>query len=203
MPSRGEMGGGQDWNTVSFSSKPSSSQSAGNKAQNLKDAQRSGGQIDTSKKQGGGGNKQVTAAGLNAARLENEDEELSRELLPARPPEPLPEPAPSQSALAPQARRGTGVGHGCLGAGGACPVRARHRLLLPCHADAKVPTDLKVAIQKARAAKGLTQKQLAQQLNMQPQVINEYESGKGVPNNAINAKIEKALGAKLPRVPKK
>ena len=41
-----------------------------------------------------------------------------------------------------------------------------------------------------------------QQLNMQPQVINEYEQGKGVPNNAIIAKIEKALGAKLPRVKK-
>lgn len=69
-------------------------------------------------------------------------------------------------------------------------------------ADAKISTELKTAIMKARTAKGLTQKQLAQQLNMQPQVINEYESGKGVPNNAIIAKIEKALGAKLPRVRK-
>ena len=45
--------------------------------------------------------------------------------------------------------------------------------------------------------------QLATQLNMQPQVINEYESGKAVPNNAVIAKIEKALGCKLPRAPKK
>merc|ERR1711959_595475 len=67
---------------------------------------------------------------------------------------------------------------------------------------AKVPTELKQAIMKGRAAKGLTQKQLAQQLNMQPQVINEYESGKAVPNNQIIAKIEKALGTKLPRVKK-
>merc|ERR1712146_59090 len=58
---------------------------------------------------------------------------------------------------------------------------------------------LRLAIQKARTAKGLSQKQLAQQLNMQPQVINEYESGKAIPNNAIIAKIERALGAKLPR----
>ena len=63
--------------------------------------------------------------------------------------------------------------------------------------------DLRLAIQKGRTAKGLTQKQLATQLNMQPAVINEYESGKAVPNNAVIAKIEKALGCKLPRAPKK
>uniref|UniRef100_A0A3B4WS19 HTH cro/C1-type domain-containing protein n=1 Tax=Seriola lalandi dorsalis TaxID=1841481 RepID=A0A3B4WS19_SERLL len=61
-----------------------------------------------------------------------------------------------------------------------------------------VSKDLRLAISKARTAKGLTQKQLATQLNMQPQVINEYESGKAIPNNAIIAKIERALGAKLP-----
>ncbi len=42
-----------------------------------------------------------------------------------------------------------------------------------------VSKDLRLAIQQARTAKGLTQKQLATQLNMQPQIINEYESGKG------------------------
>merc|ERR1719263_2157788 len=47
-----------------------------------------------------------------------------------------------------------------------------------------VSKDLRLAISKARTAKGLTQKQLATQLNMQPQVINEYESGKAIPNNA-------------------
>ena len=41
------------------------------------------------------------------------------------------------------------------------------------------------------------------QLNMAPNVINEYESGKGIPNNAVIARIEKALGAKLPRAQKK
>lgn len=138
------MGGGQDWSTVAFSSKPNTGTAAG-KAQSLKDAQRTGGQISTQAKAGGGGNKQVTAAGLKAQSLEDDSETL---------------------------------------------------------AHAKISTELKTAIMKARTAKGLTQKQLAQQLNMQPQVINEYESGKGVPNNAIIAKIEKALGAKLPRVRK-
>ena len=40
-------------------------------------------------------------------------------------------------------------------------------------------------------------------MNMQPQIINEDEWGKAIPNNAIIAKIERALGAKLPRAPKK
>ena len=40
-------------------------------------------------------------------------------------------------------------------------------------------------------------------MNMQPLIINEYECGKAIPNNAIIAKIEWALGAKLPRAPKK
>merc|ERR1719271_1685403 len=65
-----------------------------------------------------------------------------------------------------------------------------------------VSKDLRIAISQARNAKGLTQKQLATQLNMQPQVINEYESGKAIPNNQIIAKIERALGAKLPRAKK-
>merc|ERR1719387_1847619 len=68
---------------------------------------------------------------------------------------------------------------------------------------ASVSKDLRLAITQARNAKGLTQKQLATQLNMQPQVINEYESGKAIPNNQIISKIERALGAKLPRAPKK
>ena len=97
-----------------------------------------------------------------------------------------------------------------------------------------VSKDLRIALQKARQAKGLSQKQLAQQaraaplsrqrhaharpictcvahcarvarpqLNMAPQVINEYESGKAIPNNGVIARIEKALGAKLPRAQKK
>ena len=63
--------------------------------------------------------------------------------------------------------------------------------------------DLRLAITKARAAKGLTQKALAASLNLQPQVIAEYENGKEIPNNAVIARIERALGAKLPRAPKK
>jgi len=66
-----------------------------------------------------------------------------------------------------------------------------------------VAPELRLALSKARAAKGLTQKQLAQALNMQPAVISEYERGTAIPNNAIIARMEKALGARLPRAPKK
>ena len=81
MPSRGEMGGGQDWNTVSFSSRPNTNTAQG-KAQSLKDAQRNGGQISTQAKVGGGGNKQVTAAGIKAQSLEDDSETLARTPLP-------------------------------------------------------------------------------------------------------------------------
>ena len=78
---------------------------------------------------------------------------------------------------------------------GSDPLR-RARLIYFCAlADATVSKDLRLAITQARNAKGLTQKQLATQLNMQPQVINEYESGKAIPNNQVIAKIERALGA--------
>lgn len=75
------MGGGQDWTSVSFS-KPSTSHTAAGKAQSLKEAQRGGGQVSTTAKAGGGGNKQVTAASLNAQSLEDDSENLARTPLP-------------------------------------------------------------------------------------------------------------------------
>eukprot|EP01052_Picozoa_sp_SAG31_P054117 SAG31_NODE_14227_length_819_cov_1.705556_1_plen_136_part_00 len=62
---------------------------------------------------------------------------------------------------------------------------------------ALVSLDLKLRIQKARQAKGMTQKQLGQAINEKPGVINTYEQGKAIPNNAVLGKIEKALGVKL------
>ena len=52
-------------------------------------------------------------------------------------------------------------------------------------------------IQKGRNDKGMTQKDLATKICEKPQVINEYEQGKGIPNNQILIKIEKAIGIKL------
>ena len=52
-------------------------------------------------------------------------------------------------------------------------------------------------IQKGRQDKGMTQKELATKICEKPQVVNEYEAGKGIPNNQIMIKIEKAIGLKL------
>jgi len=55
------------------------------------------------------------------------------------------------------------------------------------------------AIAKARADKTPPWKQseLAQKVNEKPSVINDYESGKAIPNQQILAKMERALGVKL------
>jgi len=66
-----------------------------------------------------------------------------------------------------------------------------------------VPTDLKRAIIQARNAKSMTQKQLALLLGCEAKLVQEYEAGKAITNNAMVAKMERVLGAKLPRAPKK
>mmetsp|Transcript_18329 Transcript_18329/g.58450 ORF Transcript_18329/g.58450 Transcript_18329/m.58450 type:complete len:141 (+) Transcript_18329:81-503(+) len=67
----------------------------------------------------------------------------------------------------------------------------------------RVDRSLAQAIQKARMEKEMTQKQLAQAIAEKPQVVNQYESGKAIPNPAILSKLERALGTRLPRPPKK
>lgn len=52
-------------------------------------------------------------------------------------------------------------------------------------------------IQKGRQAKEMTQKDLATKINEKPQIVMEYEQGKAIPNQAILAKMERALGIKL------
>ncbi|KAG0170026.1 multiprotein-bridging factor 1 [Apophysomyces sp. BC1034] len=61
----------------------------------------------------------------------------------------------------------------------------------------KVDVSVGKALQKGRQDKGLTQKDLAQQINEKPQVVNEYESGKAIPNQQVLGKMERALGIKL------
>ena len=60
-----------------------------------------------------------------------------------------------------------------------------------------VNAEVKKAIMQGRLAKKLTQAQLAQQINERPQVIQEYESGKAIPNQQILGKLERVLGVKL------
>jgi len=52
-------------------------------------------------------------------------------------------------------------------------------------------------IQQGRQQKQMTQKELGTKINEKSQVINEYESGKAIPNNQIMGKIERAIGIKL------
>ncbi|KAI8084838.1 multi protein bridging factor 1-domain-containing protein [Halteromyces radiatus] len=61
----------------------------------------------------------------------------------------------------------------------------------------KVDVSVGKALQKGRQDKGMTQKDLAQLINEKPQVVNEYESGKAIPNQQVLGKMERALGVKL------
>lgn len=76
-----------------------------------------------------------------------------------------------------------------------------------------VGLDVGRLIQQGRQNKGLTQKDLATRINEKPQVINDYEAGRAVPNQQILTKIERIIGMKLrgrdkgqslePKIPKK
>ena len=67
----------------------------------------------------------------------------------------------------------------------------------------RVSTELKKQIQQARIAKKLTQAQLAQMVNEKPQIINEYENGKAIPNPQILNKLSRVLGVTLKKNPVK
>jgi putative transcription factor len=70
-------------------------------------------------------------------------------------------------------------------------------------AHATIDRSLAQALQQARLAKKMTQKDLAQLIMEKPTVVNEFESGRAMPNPAIIQKLERALGVRLPRPPKK
>jgi putative transcription factor len=63
----------------------------------------------------------------------------------------------------------------------------------------KIDQNVGKAMAKARLEKEpvMTQKDLATKVNEKPSVINDYESGKAVPNQQVLAKLERALGVKL------
>ncbi|KAI8334505.1 multi protein bridging factor 1-domain-containing protein [Choanephora cucurbitarum] len=61
----------------------------------------------------------------------------------------------------------------------------------------RVDVSVGKAIQQGRQGKGITQKDLAQLINEKPQVVNEYEAGKAIPNQNVLGKMERALGIKL------
>ncbi|KAI9128988.1 hypothetical protein K1719_000471 [Acacia pycnantha] len=61
----------------------------------------------------------------------------------------------------------------------------------------KVSPEVRMVIQKVRLEKKMGQEDLAKQINERPQVVQEYENGKAVPNQAVLAKMERVLGVKL------
>nr|XP_043628942.1 multiprotein-bridging factor 1c [Erigeron canadensis] len=61
----------------------------------------------------------------------------------------------------------------------------------------RVATEVRQMIQKARIERKMSQAELAKQINERPQVVQEYENGKAVPNQSVLAKMEKVLGVKL------
>ncbi|GJJ12503.1 hypothetical protein Clacol_006746 [Clathrus columnatus] len=61
----------------------------------------------------------------------------------------------------------------------------------------KVSASVGKAIQQGRMDKGFTQKEVAQKVNEKPSVIQDYESGKAIPNPQILGKLERCLGVKL------
>ena len=66
----------------------------------------------------------------------------------------------------------------------------------------KIDYNLKKSIQQARLNKKMSQKDLANIMNVPIQAIINYENGKAIPNNLFISKIEKKLNVKLPRIKK-
>lgn len=134
-----------------------------------------------------GGNKAPpsTTTGMSASKLDNETEDFKREWCRLKSSVPMPMCTSTSEAAGRLCSRlpipkFTELGH--------------HYVL---HADVKVSSELKQQIIKARTDKKLTQAQLAQQINEKPQTIQEYESGKAIPNPQILSKMSRVLGVVL------
>eukprot|EP01066_Platyproteum_vivax_P005096 Platyproteum_vivax@DN16501_c0_g1_i1.p1 len=63
----------------------------------------------------------------------------------------------------------------------------------------RVSYDFKTSLQKRRLEKGWKQDELAAKINEHKSVINEYESGRAIPNGAVIQKLNKVLGCTLPK----
>lgn len=64
-------------------------------------------------------------------------------------------------------------------------------------AHATVSLDFKMSLQKARLTKKMSQADLAKAIHEVPKVVNEYESGKAIPNQVIVNKMNRVLGVHL------
>jgi putative transcription factor len=61
----------------------------------------------------------------------------------------------------------------------------------------KISSNVRMEIQKARVAKKMTQKELANKINEKVEVIQSYENGKAIPDNRILQKLRRVLGIRL------
>ncbi|RWR86469.1 Helix-turn-helix type 3 [Cinnamomum micranthum f. kanehirae] len=158
----------QDWEPVVIRKKaPTSAAKKDEKAVNA--ARRSGAEIETVRKSAAGTNKAASSStSLNTRKLDDETENLA--------------PAAGTNKAA------------------SSSTSLNTRKLddeTENLAHDRVPTELRKNIQQARMDKKLTQSQLGQLINEKPQVIQEYESGKAIPNQQIITKLERVLGVKL------
>jgi ribosome-binding protein aMBF1 (putative translation factor) len=63
-----------------------------------------------------------------------------------------------------------------------------------------ITRNLRILIQAARTARGLTQKQLATKANLPANVVNSYESGTAVPDKAVIQRLSQVLGCNLTKM---
>merc|ERR1711939_460909 len=93
------------------------------------------------------------------------------------------------------------TGTGAVAKAAHAPSKAnRASALMDATEAGKIPTvslGVRQRIQQARTAKGLTQAKLAAAINVPVKLINEYESGKAMPEPAVMAKLSRALGTSL------
>lgn len=59
------------------------------------------------------------------------------------------------------------------------------------------------ALQQARMAKKMSQKDLATAISEKVTVVQDYENGRAIPSGPIIQKLNRALAVTLPRIPKK
>jgi len=62
---------------------------------------------------------------------------------------------------------------------------------------AKIPASVGRVMQQARQDLELSQKDVAQKINEKPSILQDYESGRAIPNAQILSKLERVLGVKL------
>tara|TARA_X000000950_G_scaffold113234_1_gene142481 strand:- start:1171 stop:1563 length:393 start_codon:yes stop_codon:yes gene_type:complete len=66
----------------------------------------------------------------------------------------------------------------------------------------KTNIELKKAMQQARLSCKMSQKDVAQRMNVKTNLIVDYESGKLAPSNSFLSKLERIYNIKLPRATK-